>query len=162
MCNYFFQVGHPEPLLSSGHEGRSDGVLKHLVNPIVREYAGLVVVESQLVCNATSLIRHHEVVLARGTHERAALAEVAEVGLIPVHVPQIVLAPHQQNGGLRTEAPDLGVPHKLAVAQGHRTVHREAQQDYIWTTVRKPNTNKFKMKKVKNNIINIFSNKSTK
>lgn len=51
--------------------------------------------------------------------EGTAVSKVAQVGLVAIHVSQVVLATHQQNRSLRAEATDLRVPHRLAVPQRH-------------------------------------------
>lgn len=64
-------------------------------------------------------------------HERTAILEMREVRLVAVDEAQIVLAPDEQHGRVRAEAPDLRQPHRRAVAQGLGVTDREAQQHYI-------------------------------
>lgn len=85
----FLQIGHPEPLLSACDECGPDGVLEHLVDAIVGEDGGLVIVEAEFSGHVTRLVRHHEIRLPGGPDERAAVPEVAQVRLVPVHVPVI-------------------------------------------------------------------------
>ena len=57
------QVGHPEPLVPPGAEGRPDGVLKNLLDTEEGENAGLEVGHPHLAGRRSPLIRHHNVFL---------------------------------------------------------------------------------------------------
>jgi len=64
-------------------------------------------------------------------HEWAAITEKTEVGLIPIHVTQIILTTNKKNRSLWTETPDLWVPHYLAVPQRYRVCDGKAEKYHI-------------------------------
>lgn len=67
--------------------------------------------------------------------ERTAISKVRQVGFIPVHVPQVVLASDQDDRGLWTESSDLLEPHRATIPQRLRICDGEAQQDNICPSI---------------------------
>ena len=55
------QVGHPEPLVPPGAEGRPDGVLKDLLDPEEGENAGFEVGHAHLGGRGPPLVRQDDV-----------------------------------------------------------------------------------------------------
>jgi hypothetical protein len=64
-------------------------------------------------------------------HKWAAITKETEVGLIPIHVTQIILATNKKNRSLWTETTDFWVPHCLAVPQRYRACNGKAEKYHI-------------------------------
>lgn len=85
---HLFQVRHPETLLSASNKWRSNGIFEHLVDAKVREDAGLIITNTQFLCNSARLIRHDQIALQSGSEDRKR--SCLEIILPTKHCPHTV------------------------------------------------------------------------
>lgn len=157
ICNFSFYISHPEPLLTTCDKRRSNCVLENLVDAEVREDAGLVVSDSELLGNCTGLVWHHQITLFDGPDEGAPVTEVRQVSLVAEHVSEIIFAADENHWRLWAKATCDGerthfdgfstlsqlltyfrIPHKSAITQRNRVGDGKAQKHHVGPSVGEP------------------------